>query len=126
MSPNYRFFRSSARRDNLAYQVRSKTNKVLDDMAEFIQTHHPSGAGIVYTFSRKEADTVAEQLCERGIVAESYHSAVSDSKKDAIHRSWMRNETQVVVATIAFGLGINKPDVRFVLHHRYVCDVETV
>jgi ATP-dependent DNA helicase Q1 len=48
---------------------------------------------------------------------QAYHSDISAKLKETIHRSWMRNETQVVVATIAFGLGINKPDVRFVLHH---------
>ena len=85
-------------------------------MADFIKEQHARNAGIIYTFSRKEADDLADKLCERGIVARAYHSSVSDSAKDYIHKSWMRNETQVVVATIAFGLGINKPDVRFVLH----------
>ena len=70
------FFRSSANRHNLEYQVRPKRSgdAVLDDMAAFIKEEFPHGAGIVYTFSRKDADTVADQLCERGIVAESYHS----------------------------------------------------
>ena len=73
------FFRSTANRPNLRYQVRmkddssTKTN-VMDDMAEFIKGSHPRGAGIIYTYSRKDADTVADQLCERGIVARSYHS----------------------------------------------------
>lgn len=114
---NYRFFRSTARRPNLTYSVRPKTTTIVDEMADFIKTHHACNAGIVYTFSRKEADNVASSLCDHGIVARSYHSSVSDSTKERIHKSWMRNETQVVVATIAFGLGINKPDVRFVLHH---------
>jgi ATP-dependent DNA helicase Q1 len=114
---NYRFFRSTARRPNLTYSVRPKTTKIVDEISDFIKTHHARNAGIVYTFSRKEADNVASSLCDLGIVARSYHSSVSDSAKVRIHKSWMRNETQVVVATIAFGLGINKPDVRFVLHH---------
>jgi superfamily II DNA helicase RecQ len=87
-------------------------------MANFIKSNYPNQAGIIYTLSRKEADDVASKLCDRGIVAEAYHSSVSDSAKDHVHRSWMNNQTQVVCATIAFGLGINKPDVRFVLHHR--------
>lgn len=114
---NYQFFRSTARRPNLNYSVRPKTAKVVEEMADFIKTHHARNAGIIYTFSRKEADSVAKNLCDLGIVARSYHSSVSDSTKEHIHRSWMQNKTQVVVATIAFGLGINKPDVRFVLHH---------
>ncbi|KAL3785909.1 hypothetical protein HJC23_008104 [Cyclotella cryptica] len=114
------FFRSTANRPNLKYAVKCKPDSkdaVIKDMVAFIQTNHVNHAGIIYTFSRKEADEVADALCENGIVARSYHSDITDSTKDATHRSWMRNETQVVVATIAFGLGINKPDVRFVLHH---------
>lgn len=114
---NCAFYRSSANRPNLQYHVRPKKSDVLDDMAAFIQEEYPQGAGIVYTYSKKDADTVASQLVDRGIIAESYHSEVSATRKDQIHQSWMRNNTQVVVATIAFGLGINKPDVRFVLHH---------
>lgn len=116
---NYRFFRSTANRPNLHYSVRPKKDgkDVVTDMAAFIKENHANDAGIVYTFSRKDADTLADNLCECGIVARSYHSDVTPSNKEYIHRSWMRNETQVVVATIAFGLGINKADVRFVLHH---------
>eukprot|EP00537_Pseudo-nitzschia_pungens_P005548 CAMPEP_0172365214 /NCGR_PEP_ID=MMETSP1060-20121228/8174_1 /TAXON_ID=37318 /ORGANISM="Pseudo-nitzschia pungens, Strain cf. cingulata" /LENGTH=941 /DNA_ID=CAMNT_0013088429 /DNA_START=66 /DNA_END=2888 /DNA_ORIENTATION=+ len=117
LSKDYAFFRSTANRPNLAYQVRPKQSNVIEDMVNFIKSKHPRSAGIVYTYSRKDADTVAFDLCEHGIVAESYHSDVTPARKWAIHQSWMANQTQVVVATIAFGLGINKPDVRFVLHH---------
>ncbi|CAJ1966492.1 unnamed protein product [Cylindrotheca closterium] len=119
LSRHYRFFRSTANRPNLSYYVKPKdgSNEVLEDMAQFIKEKHPTSAGIIYAYSKKDADTVADELQERGIIAEAYHSEVSVTKKQAIHRSWMRNQTQVVVATIAFGLGINKPDVRFVLHH---------
>lgn len=117
---NYRFFRSTANRPNLTYSIQRKDGSALDtmdDIVHFIQTKHSRSAGIVYTRTRKEADTVASQLAERGIVAEAYYSDVSPTKKAKIHKDWMRNMTQVVVATIAFGLGINKPDVRFVIHH---------
>ena len=86
-------------------------------MSKFIKENHKNGAGIIYTFSKKDANTVADKLNQHGISARPYHSDISASVKESIHRSWMRNRTQVVVATIAFGLGINKPDVRFVLHH---------
>lgn len=105
---------------------------MIAEMAEWIKANHPQGAGIVYTYSRKDADTVANALCNCGVVAEvrsnsnhtlqydslgvlflsyvffprqAYHSDVSTTLKESIHKSWMRNETQVVVATIAFGLG---------------------
>lgn len=116
----YQFFRSTAHRPNLTYSVRPKPDgkeKIIDEMATFIKEKHPRDAGIVYAFSRKDADDVANMLTARGIAAESYHSDVSKTKKEKVHNSWMKNKTQVVCATIAFGLGINKPDVRFVLHH---------
>ena len=117
---NYQFFRSSANRPNLTYSVRPKpgsNTQLIEDMAEYIKTHHARDTGIVYTFTKKEADTVAQTLDSMGISAASYHAAVSASRKEIIHRQWMNNQIQVVVATIAFGLGINKTDVRFVLHH---------
>jgi ATP-dependent DNA helicase Q1 len=121
ISRDYKFFRSSANRPNLKYCVKAKPEKadeVIEAMARFIQEHHRSNAGIIYCFSKKEANTVAEKLSNSyGITAKPYHSDVSDTAKERVHRSWMGNRTQVVVATIAFGLGINKPDVRFVLHH---------
>jgi ATP-dependent DNA helicase Q1 len=120
IASNYKFFRSSANRPNLTYSIKAKPDghdKVIDNIADFIKEHHLNQSGIIYTFSRKEADEVADKLSSRGIIARSYHSSVSDSVKESVHRSWMKNRTQVVVATIAFGLGINKPDVRFVLHH---------
>ena len=116
----YQFFRSTAHRPNLKYSVHPKPegkDKIIDEMAAFVKKNHPRDAGIVYAFSRKDADDIASQLTARGIVAASYHSDVDKAKKERIHQSWMRNKTQVVCATIAFGLGINKPDVRFVLHH---------
>ena len=117
---SYQFFRSTAHRPNLTYSVRPKPDgkdKIIDEMAAFIKEKHPRNAGIVYAFSRKDADDIANKLKARGIAAESYHSDVGKAKKEQVHHSWMRNKTQVVCATIAFGLGINKPDVRFVLHH---------
>jgi ATP-dependent DNA helicase Q1 len=120
LGTNYQFFRSSANRPNLNYSIRPKSEKadeVVEEIANFIRDSHPRNAGIIYTFSKKEANTVAEKLTNLGITAKAYHAEVSTTAKDRIHRSWMNNKTQVVVATIAFGLGINKPDVRFVIHH---------
>lgn len=117
---DYQFFRSKANRPNLTYSVVPKPEgkgATTAAMADFIQSKHPQSPGIVYTLSRKDADVVADELCELGVVARPYHSDVSKTQKEYVHQSWMRGETQVVVATIAFGLGINKPNVRFVLHH---------
>jgi len=74
LSNDHAFFRSTADRPNLTYQVRPKESTVIQDMADFIKTNHPRSAGIVYAYSRKDADNVASELCDKGIVAESYHS----------------------------------------------------
>ena len=95
---NHLFFRSTANRPNLTYKVKCKADSkdaVIKDMVAFIKENHENEAGIIYTFSRKEADEVADSLCNHGIVARAYHSDVSDSRKTAVHRSWMRNATQV-------------------------------
>lgn len=121
VSGTCQFFRSTFRRPNLTYSVRPKKDskqKVVDEMAALITESYLGKSGIIYTFSRREAEEVASGLCDRGVIAQPYHSSVTGAMKDDVHRSWMGNETQVVVATVAFGLGINKPDVRFVIHHR--------
>jgi ATP-dependent DNA helicase Q1 len=76
LSRDYAYFRSSANRPNLKYQVRPKesASDVIQDMVTFIRENHPRSAGIVYAYSRKDADTVAADLCNEGIIAESYHS----------------------------------------------------
>jgi ATP-dependent DNA helicase Q1 len=115
-----RMFRSTANRPNLRYAICPKADTkdaIVADMTAWIQTHWPTDAGIIYTLSRKEADTVAAGLRAHGIPAGAYHSDVAAGRKQRIHQQWMDNHLQVVVATIAFGLGINKPNVRFVLHH---------
>jgi superfamily II DNA helicase RecQ len=109
----YCFFRSTAHRPNLSYSVRTKIDgkdAVIVDMVAFIKDKYSArngsknaAAGIVYTLSRKDADQVAAKLCDYGVVARAYHSDVSPTQKQAIHASWMKNQTQVVVATIAFG-----------------------
>lgn len=97
---NYQLFRSTANRNNLNYSIRPKpegAQNVIDDMIDFIKTHHPTNAGIIYCFSRKEAEDVADRLCAGGIVARPYHAEISQEQKDQTQRSWQRNQTQVVV-----------------------------
>ena len=112
---NVKVFRTPGDRANLTYSIRTKPDKaddIVDDIASFIKSKHASEAGIVYTLSRNDSETVAAALCDRGIVSEPYHSMIDATRKKHVHDSWMRNDTQVVVATIAFGMGINKSNVR--------------
>jgi bloom syndrome protein len=112
------YFKQSFNRPNLMYalcdfllsigryQVRKKSKNTLEDMAEFIKKHYPGKSGIVYCLSRKDCEQVAEQLRNFNINAEFYHANVSNEERSVIQQRWLEDEINVIVATIAFGLGI--------------------
>lgn len=112
-------FSQSFNRPNLYYEVRPKgTNaNCVENIASLIKSSYSEVSGIIYTISRKQAEEVAKKLSGHGIAASHYHAGIDPSEKVAVQTSWQRGEVKVVVATIAFGMGIDKPDVRFVLHH---------
>lgn len=122
-------FVSTVNRPNLFYTVRSKSSVgkvVVDEIAEFIQeSYSNSESGIVYCFSRKECEQVAAELRERGIAADYYHADMDVNAREKVHMGWSKNKLQVIVGTVAFGMGINKPDVRFVIHHSLSKSMET-
>ena len=110
----------SFNRPNLHYEVRSKgkAKDVLDSMAETINTFYKGQTGIVYCLSRKNCETVAKALEEQyNIKAHYYHANMKPSMKSEVQKKWQAGVYKVIVATIAFGMGIDKPDVRFVFHH---------
>lgn len=110
----------SFNRPNLTYEVRSKgrSDKVLESIADTIQTSYKNQSGIIYCLSRKNCEKVAESLREQhNIAAEHYHAGMDSQSKNSAQRRWQSGEYHVIVATIAFGMGIDKPDVRFVVHH---------
>lgn len=110
-SPNV--VKMSFYRDNLAYVVRPTDDKekaLLDILAKV------GGSAIVYVRSRKKCRLVSDLLNARGVTADYYHAGLTDSDKDARQRRWMDDEVRVMVATNAFGMGIDKPDVRVVVH----------
>ncbi|UNI14913.1 DNA helicase [Purpureocillium takamizusanense] len=116
---NCQIFSQSFNRPNLYYEVRPKgTNaSATEKIATLINSKYPGVTGIVYTISRKQAENVASALCDHGIAARHYHAAIEPSEKVAVQTAWQKGSVKVVVATIAFGMGIDKPDVRFVVHH---------
>ncbi|XP_011082131.1 mediator of RNA polymerase II transcription subunit 34 isoform X1 [Sesamum indicum] len=122
-------FVSSVNRPNLFYMVREKSSvgkSVIDGIAEYIQTSYPNNeSGIVYCFSRKECEQVAKDLRERGISADYYHADMDVHAREKVHMRWSSGKLQVIVGTVAFGMGINKPDVRFVVHHSLSKSMET-
>ncbi|KAG7956014.1 hypothetical protein I3843_11G103200 [Carya illinoinensis] len=122
-------FVSTVNRPNLFYMVREKSSVgkvVIDEIAEFIQESYTNNeSGIVYCFSRKECEQVAKELRERGISADYYHADMDVNARERVHMRWSNNKLQVIVGTVAFGMGINKPDVRFVIHHSLSKSMET-
>ncbi|KAL2517380.1 Mediator of RNA polymerase II transcription subunit 34 [Abeliophyllum distichum] len=122
-------FVSTVNRPNLFYTVREKSSVgkvVVDGIAEYIQTSYPNNeSGIVYCFSRKECEQVAKELRERGISADYYHADMDVNAREKVHLWWSKGKLQVIVGTVAFGMGINKPDVRFVIHHSLSKSMET-
>lgn len=112
--------RASFNRPNLYYEVREKPSEakaLMDEIQKLINSRFPKQSGIIYTFSKKESEDVTAGLQSRGIKAGCYHADLSAQQRSYVHKNWLSNKIHVVVATVAFGMGIDKPDVRFVLHH---------
>lgn len=109
-------FKASFNRPNLYYEVRTKTKNIEADIIRFIK-QHKGKSGIIYCLSRKKVESIAQVLQVNGISAVPYHAGL-DAKTRAKHQDmFLMEDVEVVVATIAFGMGIDKPDVRFVIHH---------
>jgi bloom syndrome protein len=112
-----RQFSQSFNRPNLSYEVLPKSKVIVNDIAKLIKEKHAGKSGIIYCLSRKSCEQVAEKLSDLGISAFHYHAGMEPADRSAVQRKWQANEYHVIVATIAFGMGIDKADVRYVIHH---------
>ncbi|KAG9248848.1 hypothetical protein BJ878DRAFT_486311 [Calycina marina] len=118
-----KILKQSFNRPNLWYEVRAKKEigksaEILQNMADLINTKYRNQTGIIYTLSRKNCEELAKKLREQHqINAHEFHAKMSTAAKAKTQKDWQSGKLNVVVATIAFGMGIDKPDVRFVIHH---------
>lgn len=113
-------FNSPFNRPNLFYSVLEKPSEseaVYDMLADLLKNRYAGQSGIIYTFSIKDTETLVSELLQRDCKVRAYHASLEANQRSAVYQKWMSNQIQAVVATIAFGLGIDKPDVRFVIHH---------
>ena len=109
-------FKSSFNRPNLYYEVRAKTKEVDKDIIKFIK-QHPGKSGIIYCLSRKKVEELAAILRANDIKAAAYHAGLDSATRTQTQDAFLMEDIDVIVATIAFGMGIDKPDVRFVIHY---------
>jgi bloom syndrome protein len=112
-----RQFSQSFNRPNLSYEVLPKSKGIVNSIADLIKEKHGGKSGIIYCLSRKSCEDVAEKLSDLGIKAFHYHAGMEPAERTDVQRKWQNNEYHVIVATIAFGMGIDKADVRYVIHH---------
>ena len=113
---------SSFNRSNIFLNVQPRTDG-LGQIVEFLQEHKEQ-SGIIYCLSRKEVDSITQELQERGFSAMSYHAGLSDEERADHQNKFIKSQVDVIVATVAFGMGINKPDVRFVIHYSLPKSIE--
>lgn len=113
---NAQVFKSSFNRENLYYEVRPKTNNIDKDIIKYIKNNEGK-SGIIYCLSRKKVEELAEMLQINGIKALAYHAGMDSSTRSENQDAFLLEKVDVIVATIAFGMGIDKPDVRFVIHY---------
>lgn len=114
--PDATEFKSSFNRPNLYYEVRPKTKDVDKDIVKYIR-QHPGKSGIIYCLSRKKVEDLAEVLKANEIKALAYHAGMENAVRSQTQDDFIMERIDVIVATIAFGMGIDKPDVRYVIHY---------
>ena len=127
MKKDVLYFQSSFNRPNLYYEVRCKHKtaaKHHEDVFGLVDERFKDEAGIIYCSTIKQADKLAEFLASKGLSCRAYHSKLTAKQRTQVQTDWMEETTKVIVATIAFGMGINKPNVRFVIHNNIPQSIE--
>ena len=127
---NIKVHTSSFLRDNLKLEIRYRGEKntekkeTINEIASLLKTKYKNQSAILYAFSRNECEKLAEMLIEEDIKADFFHAGMSSKKRNEIQTKWVENELQIICATIAFGMGIDKADVRVVFHFNLPKNIE--
>jgi RecQ family ATP-dependent DNA helicase len=127
MQENTVVFVASSNRPNLFYEVKqmSSTKEIMKDMLTLLTTKFFGQSGIIYCSTKKECDQLSSDLLiNHNIPCASYHANMWDKDRNEVQHLWMNNEIRIIIATIAFGMGINKGDVRFVIHYKLPKSIE--
>ncbi|XP_054159168.1 uncharacterized protein LOC128957435, partial [Oppia nitens] len=119
-----KWFMQSFNRPNLKFEVRMKGFNSYNDILRMLRTNFARQSGIIYCLARKECDQLAKRLARDGIKAVAYHAGLKDPERKRIQNDWLINNYYVICATIAFGMGIDKPDVRFIIHNTISKSIE--
>ncbi|VDN00256.1 unnamed protein product [Thelazia callipaeda] len=118
--PEAVIFRAGFNRPNLHYSVLQKPLSNVEFknvLMKMLKTRFAKLSGIIYCFSRKDCEELTKYLRSKGIKAAYYHAFMDSQQRSSTHEKWLSGEISIIVATVAFGMGIDKPDVRFVIHH---------
>lgn len=117
-------FKQTFNRSNLRYSIMPKTKKCIEDIDKFVKENHRDECGIIYCLSRMDCEKLSEKLQELGHKVAFYHGSMDPQQRAYVQRQWSKDEINIICATVAFGMGINKPDVRFVIHHSLPKSIE--
>lgn len=116
--PKCLVYKGSFYRPNLVYEIRQISNKdIMPDLADMITGRFQNQSGIIYCLTIKDTEDVAAKLTSLGVMCEAYHAQLDNHTRSRIQKLWYKSKCNVIAATVAFGLGINKMDVRFVVHY---------
>lgn len=113
---DYVLLSQSFNRPNLRYKIIPKKRDTESNIIEFIQENYPNQTGIIYCIARAKTEEVAMKLRMQGLDARHFHAGVADNDKKRIQQQWQNDECKIIVATVAFGMGVDKANVRFVIH----------
>lgn len=122
--PGCSVYTTSYYRSNLKISIRSKNKNTIEEISQLIKNRYNEQCGIIYCISRKKCEKVANYLALTGLQAKEYHAGLKDKDRKTIQNMWKNNIINVICCTTAFGMGIDKPDVRYVIHYNIPTSIE--